>query len=153
MPGIDMYDDSYVEELQQEKDNAISELEDQREQSLLLYKKMIDQHATIVQLESTISRGKVALKNFLERFEKRFSQVEVQDLTATIEALKTNIAQLEEEKVAALASSSQFQLALAEKAHLIEEKTKVEEKHREEQARNKALEDQLKELSQKVTSN
>lgn len=40
-----------------------------------------------------------------------------------------------------------------EKVSISKEKTKVEEKHREEQARNKALEDQLKELSQKVTSN
>ena len=112
--------------MQQERDNAISELEDQKEQSRLQDKKIEDQHAAIVQLESTISRGKVALKNFQDRFEN--SQVEVQNLTATIEVLKTNIAQLEEEKVAALASSSQFQLALAEKAHLIEDlKNQIEE--------------------------
>ena len=37
-----------------------------------------------------------------------------------------------------------------EKVSISKEKLKVEEKHREEQARNKALEDQLKELSQKV---
>ena len=37
-----------------------------------------------------------------------------------------------------------------EKVSISKEKLKVEEKHREEQARNKALEDQLKELRQKV---
>ena len=39
-----------------------------------------------------------------------------------------------------------------EKVSISKEKAKVEEKHREEQARNKDLEDQLKELSQKVTT-
>ena len=37
-----------------------------------------------------------------------------------------------------------------EKVSISKEKLKVEEKHRQEQARNKALEDQLKELRQKV---
>ena len=115
-----------LEEMELERDNAISELQDQKEQSRLQDMKIEDQQAKILQLESTISRGKVALKNFQERLEN--SETEIHGLTGTIEALKTNIAQLEEEKVAALASSSQFQLALAEKAHLIEDlKNQIEE--------------------------
>lgn len=128
-PALDpsaLKDQQHLEELQHERDNAISELEDQKEQSRLQDMKIEDQQTKISQLESTISRGRVALKDSNERSEQ--AQLKIQQLTSTIEDLNTNICQLEEEKIAALASSSKFQLALTEKANLIEDlKNQIEE--------------------------
>ena len=56
-----MKDQQQLEDLQQERDNALSELEDQKEQSRLHELKIEDQQAKISQLESTISRARVAI--------------------------------------------------------------------------------------------